>query len=67
MKRLKSSALRAQTKRPRKARAEMRPTIKIAAPDNVRDYALLREKGESAAGYEKRNRLFDKLLSFGGR
>ena len=36
--------------------------IHLYAPDNVRDYELLREEEESIASYERRKRVFDKLL-----
>ncbi len=41
--------------------------IEIAAPDNVRDYSLVRDDGESAEAYEERKQLFDALLTRGGR
>jgi hypothetical protein len=43
------------------------PTIHIAAPDDIRDYVLVREDEESAEQYEQRKHLFDNLLKLGGR
>lgn len=42
------------------------PKIQIWAPDDVRNYALVREEGETLESYEERKRVFDTLLKLGG-
>jgi hypothetical protein len=50
-----------------KTTAPMPIALLIAAPENIRDYTLVREKGESAEAYEERKQLFDTILKLGMR
>lgn len=48
----------------RRPATERRPTtIHVSAPENIRDYTLCREPGESDESYAKRKQIIDKLLT----
>ena len=41
-------------------------TVEIWAPDDIRQYEIVREPGESGERYEARKRLFSAILDKGG-
>jgi hypothetical protein len=41
--------------------------IEVHAPDDIREYELVREAGETDEMHEARKRLFSKILDAGGR
>lgn len=48
------------------AKPAVTPAIQIWVPDDIHDYALVREAGETDESYEERKSLFDTLLKLGG-